>query len=150
VLPDPYASDYHNRMAIAPDGSRVLIGRLLRTDGGMCSRIGGCRPGTPVEGVLAALHDLETGQPLWSIRATVTNDYVFPTPAISPDGRYALVGLVPDGAAPLIALIALADGRTVQTVPAPGGDYAMGFARGGSTVWTHAYGVTALYDLVPR
>jgi hypothetical protein len=147
ILPDPYVDEFNNRMAIAPDGSRVLIGRLLRTKGGMCGRTGGCTPGEPVEDVLADLRDLATGQMLWSIRATVTSDYEFPTPAISPDGRYALVGLVPQGTRPVIALIAMQDGKIVQTLPAPGGDYVMGFARGGRTVWTYAYGVTALYDL---
>jgi hypothetical protein len=34
----------------------------------------------------------------------------------------------------------------VQTIPAPAGGYAMGFARGGRTVWTQGYSVTALYD----
>ncbi len=150
LLPDPYLGEFHNRMVLSPDGSRLLVGRLLRTDGGMCGfsgRMGGCRPGRPVEGVLAALHDLGSGRELWSIRATVTNDYEFPTPAISQDGRYALVGLVPTDARPLIALIAMQSGEIVQTLPAPGGDYAMGFVRDGRTVWTHAHGVTALYDM---
>jgi hypothetical protein len=95
------------------------------------------------------MHDVATGRLLWSIRATVTEDYAFPTPAISPDVRFALVGLVPDGALPHIALVRLEDGSIVQTIPAPGGDYAMGFARAGLSVWTHAYGLTALYDVQP-
>jgi hypothetical protein len=41
----------------------------------------------------------------------------------------------------------LDDGKIVQMLPAPGGKYAIGFARGGRTVWTHAYGLTALYDV---
>lgn len=147
VLANPYAVEMHNRMTIAPDGNRILIGRLLRTNGGMCGRIGGCKPGTPVEGILAALHDLDTGALVWSLRATVTNDHEFPTPAISPDGRHALIGLVPDGERLLIALVSMQDGTIVQTFPLPGADYTMGFARGGQTVWTHAYGLTALYDL---
>lgn len=148
VLVNPYAREMHNRMAISPDGNRVLIGRLLRTDGAICGRIGGCRPGKPVEGILAALHDLNTEAPIWSLRATVTNDYEFPTPAISPDGRYALVGLVPDTRA-LVALVSMRDGEIVQTIPAPGGPYAIGFAQDGRTVWTHAHGLTALYALQP-
>jgi hypothetical protein len=95
------------------------------------------------------MHDLVDGRLLWSIRATVTYDYEFPSPAISPDARFALVGLVPEGAGPLIALVALEDGRIVQTIPAPSGRYAMGFARGGLSVWTHANGLTALYDVQP-
>jgi len=147
VIVNPYAAEQNNQMVMSPDGSRVLVGPLLRTNGAICYRVGGCRPGRPVEGILAALHDLGTGQLLWSIRATVTNDLEFPAPAISPDGRYALVGLVPEERRSLIALIAMEDGKIVQTFPSPGGDYAMGFARNGQTVWTHAYGLTALYDV---
>jgi hypothetical protein len=113
----------------------------------MCDRLRGCTPGRPVEGILAALHDLETGRALWSIRATATNDYEFPTPAINPDGRTALVALMPQGDRPRIGLLSMSDGAIVQTIPAPaGGTYAMGFARGGRTVWTQGYSVTALYD----
>ena len=147
VLANPYGREMHNRMAISPDGTRVLIGRLLRTEGGRCDLTKGCRPGTPVEGILAALHDLDTGALVWSLRATVANDHEFPAPVISPDGRYALIGLVPDGERLLIGLVSMQDGKTVQTVPAPGADYTMGFVRGGQIGWIHAYGVTALYDM---
>jgi hypothetical protein len=148
VVPDhPYAGESHSRMVLSPDGSRVLIGRLLRTDGGICGRIGGCTSGRPAEGVLAALHDLETGREIWTLRATAFADYEFPSPAISQDGRYAMVGLMPGDVGPLIALISMEDGKIVQTLPAPGGAYAMGFVGGGRTVWTHAYGLTALYEL---
>lgn len=143
ILADPYADERHNRMVMSPDGSSVLVGRLLRTAGGMCGRTGGCTPGTPVEGILAALHSLETGQLIWSIRATVTNDFEFPTSAISDDGRYALVGLVLGN----IALVSMSDGKVVQTFPAPGGNYAMGFTRRGQAIWTHAHGLTALYNI---
>jgi hypothetical protein len=147
ILPDPHVGEFHNRWAISPDGSRLLIGHLLRTAGGICQRVGGCEPGRSVNGILAELRDLQSGQLLWSIRATVTSDYEFPTPAISPDGRYALIGLVPQNARPLIALVTIEDGKIVQTFPSPGGDYAMGFVRGGLTVWTHAHSMTALYDI---
>jgi hypothetical protein len=39
------------------------------------------------------------------------------------------------------------DGKILQTLPAPSGPYAVGFARGGRTVWTHSYGLTVLYEL---
>jgi hypothetical protein len=152
VLPDLYPGEWHSRMVLSRDGSRVLVGRLLRTEGGMCGRMGGCTPGRPVEGILAALHDLTTGQALWTIRATAVDDYEFPTPAISQDGRYALVGLMPQRTNPQIALVSMDDGTVVQTFPVPGGiyvtgSYAMGFVRGGRAVWTSALGLTALYEL---
>jgi hypothetical protein len=147
ALPDPYAGERDGRTILSRDGERALVGRRLRTEGGICIEpSGGCSPGRPVEGVLAALHDVTTGRELWTIRARVTNDLEFPTPAISPDGRYALVGLVPDKR-PLIALIAMDSGEIVQRLPAPGGAYAFGFANGGRTLWTHAYGLTALYEV---
>jgi hypothetical protein len=148
TMPDPYADEIGLRMVLSPDGSRVLVGQHLRTKGSVCYRANyGCVPGRAVEGILAAVHDLDTGRALWTIRATATADYEFPTPAISQNGRYALVGLMPTDARPLIALVFMDDGKIVQTFPAPGGDYAMGFMRGGRGVWTHAYGLTALYDL---
>jgi hypothetical protein len=151
VLDNPYARDLDGHIVMSPGGSRVLVTRLLRTEGAViCEHRQNCgAAGRPVEGVLAALHDLEDGRLLWSIRATVTSDYEFPAPAISPDARFALIGLVPEGARPLIALVAMEDGKIVQTIPSPGGNYAMGFSRGGLSVWTHAHGLTALYDVQP-
>ncbi|HEX8665309.1 MAG TPA: hypothetical protein VF744_14905 [Beijerinckiaceae bacterium] len=147
LIADPYSGEQHARIAISPDGTRLLVARLLRTEGGWCDRRRGCAPGKPVEGVLAALHDLADGRALWTIRATVEHDYEYPTPAIGPDGRFALVGLVPAGAPPEIGLVAMDTGAVVQRLPAPGGPYAMGFAQGGRTVWTHAHGLTALYEV---
>jgi hypothetical protein len=151
ALDNPYAADFDGHMTISPDGSRVLVARLLRTSGAMiCEHTLNCDTlGRPVEGVLAAMHDLENGRLLWSIRATVKSDHEFPAPAISPDAQFALIGLVPENTRPLIALVAMEDGKIVQTLPAPGGTYAMGFSQGGRLVWTHAYGLTALYDLQP-
>jgi len=146
-IPDPYAGEAHHQMALSPDGISVLIGRLLRTEGGRCGRTGGCKPGRPVEGILVALHDLETGKPIWTIRSTVNADYEFPAPAISEDGRFALVGLVPTNAGASIGLVSMSDGKILQTLPAPSNNYAMGFTRGGQTIWTHANGLTAIYDI---
>ncbi|HZO46740.1 MAG TPA: hypothetical protein VFB68_12655 [Xanthobacteraceae bacterium] len=148
TVPDPYPDELHNRMTLSPDGSRVLVARLLRTVGTICVRGRGCTLGKPVEGVLAALHDVATGQPVWTIRTTATGDPEYPTPAISPDGRHALIGLFPTDRA-YFALVSMERGEILQTIPAPGGAYAIGFARDGRTVWAHAYGVTALYDVNP-
>jgi hypothetical protein len=152
AMANPYTADFDGHIVMSPDGSRVLVARLLRTEGAViCEHRQNCSVvGRPVEGVLAALHDLEDGRLLWSIRATVTRDYEFPAPAISPDARFTLIGLVPEGARALIALVAIEDGKIVQTIPSPGGSYAMGFARGGLSVWTHAHGLTALYDVQPN
>jgi hypothetical protein len=148
--PYPFHGERHQRVALSPDGTRVLIRRALRTDGWIHVRGRGTISGRPVEGVLAALHDVATGERIWEIRGRVTREYTFPPPAVSPDGRYALVGLLPGDALPdqsLIGLIAMADGAVVQTFPAPSERYSMGFARDGRAVWTHDYGLTAVYDL---
>ena len=93
-----------------------------------------------MEGVLAALHDL---------RATATNDYEFPMPAISEDRRHALVALMPKRPNPQIALVSMDDGKILQTVPQPGGIYvtggtgshAIGFAQGGAAGLDHRPGI---------
>lgn len=153
TMTDPYADDFDSHMVMSPDGSRVLVARFFGPMEMICER----RPrpdcgtrGPPVEGVLAAMHDLENGRLLWSIRATVSYNYEVAFPAISPDGRFALIELPPEGARPLIALVALEDGKTIQTLPSPGGPFAMGFVRGGQSIWTHAHGLTALYDVQPN
>jgi len=146
VLPAPYARETTN-LSLSPDGSRILIGRHLRTNGWVHIRGRGTIPGEPNEGVLVAMYDIETGQELWTIRATAVRDFHFPVPAISPDGRMALVGLMPLEEIPAIGLVSMQDGRIIQRLAAPGPSYSMGFVQGGRSVWTHYFGVTALYEL---
>ena len=147
VLPDPYGIEVPpSHLVLSPDGSRVLIGRHLRTHGWIHIRGQGTIPGEPAEGVLVALHDVETGRELWTMRATAVRDFGFPAPSISPDGRTALVGLMPTEGIPPIGLLSAQDCKILQTLPAPGGAYAMGFTRGGRAVWTNAEGLTALYE----
>ena len=109
-------------MRFTPDGAGLLAVRPLQTVGGTsCRHAGmGCGPGRPVEGVLAALHDVRTGAVRWRIRARVISDEGFPMPAISPDGRFALIGLPrTEGAGRRLALVRMTDGRIVQELPAP-------------------------------
>ena len=146
VLPAPYPRETTN-LALSPDGSRILIGRHLRTNGWVHIRGQGTIPGEPNEGILVAMFDIGTGEELWSIRATAVRDFHFPVPAFSSDGRMALVGLMPTEEITAIGLVSSQDGRILQRLPAPGASFSMGFVRGGRTVWTHANGVTALYEL---
>ena len=154
ALANPYAAHVDGHIVMSPDGSRVLVARLLRVQETICERSRSCpaqAPAEPFEGVLAAMHDITDGHLLWTIRATVSRNYELPVPAISPDGRFALIALPPEGTGPLlIALVALDDGKIVHTIPSPGAPAAMGFARGGELVWTHAHGLTALYDVQPN
>lgn len=147
ILPDPYPES--TTAALSPDGARLLVARGLYVDQ-TCTITGeDCRYGPPVEGPIATLHDAVTGQPLWTYRATAhRNAADAAPPAVSPDGRHALIALARTGEPPPdIGLISLQTGALVQTLPAPGKDYVMGFARDGRVVWTHARGVTAVYDV---
>lgn len=156
-LVDPYPEQsYGNRLAISPDGSRVLVGRQLVCEAGSAGIDDAQQRRTAfwndkckaVESDIAALHDLETGRQIWSIRATVNRASQVPAPAISDDGRYALVALPPDPPRSPIALISMNDGKIVQTLPSPGGGLdAMGFLQGGRTMWTHSFGMTVYYDV---
>lgn len=156
-LVDPYPEQRHgNRLTISPDGSRVLVGRQLVCEAGVADsdnagqrrtafQVQNCKP---VESDIAALHDLETGRQIWKIRAAVNRPSQVATPAISDDGRYALVALPPDQPRSPIALISMNDGKVVQTLPSPGESVdSMGFLPGGRTVWTHSRGLTAFYDI---
>jgi hypothetical protein len=155
--PYPARQESHNKMTISRDGSRLLVARL-HCDGGY----GNVRQGDgiaqrrpvppsckPVESVIAALHDLETGRKIWDIRAIVHRPALFPNPAISDDGRYAVVGLPYNGPHSQIALISMDDGKIVQTFrsPAQVSLNSIGFLQGGHGVWIHSDGVTVLYDL---
>ena len=141
------------KMTISLDGSRILVGRRACDDGFDVSdgvrqrRSAAWDKCKPVESVIAALHDLETGRQIWSIRATGDRASEHPAHALSDDGRYALVWLPSAPPRSLNALISMNDGKIVQTLPSPGGLYSMGFLHGGRTVWTHGQGVTAFYDV---
>jgi hypothetical protein len=149
VLRDPCPRDpyFGPRFSLTPDGAGILFACNLRTDGAEHIRGGGTIPGKPVEGVLVALHDINTGRELWTIRATAVWDYTFPAPVICPDGGTALIGLMPKDGPPPIGLISMKDGRILQTIPTLGVPCTLGFARRGKVVWLYSNGSTALYDV---
>ena len=147
---EPYYSPSKTHIALAPDGSSALVTNSLQPAGTECGRTGGCTKGTPVEGVLASLHDLGSGAAIWNIRATVEDAQDYPVPAISPDGRYALIGLVPPNYTQGIGLVSMKDGRIVQTIPwRLGLNDTIGFSQAGHMVWFQSGAVTALYDFDP-
>ncbi|QOG17726.1 MULTISPECIES: hypothetical protein [Bradyrhizobium] len=165
ILASPYPDrgERHNKMVISRDGSRLLVARL-RCDAGTVDVETGppfrrrplspaCKP---VESVVAALYDLDTGHQLWDVRATVNRPGFYPNPAISEDGRYALVGLPYEGtdAPAAIALVSMSDGKVVQRIRPPGSGPvdAIGFLGGDRGIWIHDYieGSTALYAFDSR
>jgi hypothetical protein len=162
ILPNPYpVEERDNKMAISRDGTRLLVARL-RCDGGYdeieesnLQRRPPIPPCKPVEGVIAALYDLDTGRRLWDVRETVLRLNLYPNPAISEDGRYALVGLpynAPPDPHPQVALISMEDGKIVQRFRSAGSGSldSIGFLAGDRGVWVSSGGVTALYDLHRR
>lgn len=94
-LPDAYPGD-NLRTTLTPDGGRVLVARGL-SPGMVCSEGGprrGCYPmGPPVSGPFAALHDLQTGRALWTLTGQAATSIPSIQPAISPDGRVAVIAL---------------------------------------------------------
>jgi hypothetical protein len=163
ILPNPYSDPQEgsNKMSISRDGSRLLLARIHCDAGGVgydsnLQRGHSSPPCKPVESVIAALYDLDTGRQLWDVRATVPRLDFYPNPAISEDGRYALVGLPYDGPGPhtQIALISMDDGKIVQRFrsPGPGSLNSIGFLQGDRGVWVRSdsEGVTSLYDLHAR
>jgi hypothetical protein len=163
ILSNPYSDpqEGNNKMAISRDGSRLLLARLHCDAGGVgydsnLQRGHSSPPCKPVESVIAALYDLDTGRQLWDVRATVPRLDFYPNPAISEDGRYGLVGLPYDGPGPhaQIALISMDDGKIVQRFRSlgPGSLNSIGFLQGDRGVWVRSdsTGETALYDLRAR
>jgi hypothetical protein len=156
VLPDPYPmQDQSNReieTAISPDGSRLLIVRQYHRVGRNCvdPYHGPCSPGPSLDGVLAAYHDLETGRAIWTYRVRITVPGIgwYPTPALSDDGRYALIGLPPSDSTDQnsVALVSTSDG-SVQQQFRGGSKIAIGFGRGSRQLWIHDRGLTAVYAL---
>ncbi|HEY0627563.1 MAG TPA: hypothetical protein VGD10_12665 [Allosphingosinicella sp.] len=118
-----------------------------------------CRPRQRTEMTLAAMHDAVTGDVIWSFRWKFDPQDETPSSAISPDNRFALVGLVPTDIAEnetfsvlyskrrSIAVVSLKSGAILQTIPAPSGNYAMGFAEAGKTVWVQNVNSVTLYSV---
>jgi len=73
-------------------------------------------------------------------------------PAISPDGRFALIGLPrTEGAGRRLALLRMTDGRIVQELPAPplpwfGKPDEIGFS-GTNRFWVRSANLTAFYRI---
>ena len=152
ILPDPYRSDQGITTAISADGARLLVIRNSHRVTVICPYVPPCGPpGPPVDGVLAALHDLETGRAIWTHRVRITiPGLAYPIPELSDDGRYALIGLPPTNETiPYdLALISMRDGSVKQRFPvAEGGKPTTGFARGSRRMWINISGLTTVYAL---
>lgn len=132
--PSPYPDDGFNRLVFVPGGERLLVLRPLEPKGlNIQCHMPPCPrppPPTPVTGSIAELLEVSTGRVLWRLRARVEsfwNQGV--SPAVSGDGRFALIPLPPDDGWLPIALVDMRSGRIVQTIaPARDGSYPYGLA----------------------
>lgn len=136
-------------MALSADGRRLLLTPLLQADGIICERATSCPKPKPVEGPYAALYDLESGARLWELRATASDFWSSPSPALNADGSLALVGLPPDGRDlwPRVALVSTRTGRIVQTMcAADSSSNALTFLPDGRPA-LGGVGLVGIYDL---
>jgi len=133
------------RPALTQDGTSILVSNPLSASGMICeiwSRQK-CPPPTPVTGLIAAAHSLSSGKRIWVLRGTATRmGGSYPTPAVSPDGRLAMIGL-PANDQFQIALISMKDGQILQRFRPPwtsevvvsfSPNGSLAFVSGGSTV----------------
>lgn len=149
VLPYPTPAEQFTRGALLPSGATYLLTRELKPIGDelICeiwSR--SCPPAPPPQprtGPLLELRDLASGQLRWTLTATAVRGWSGGVLEVSPDGRYALVSYPPNGGANEVAIVRLADGALVGTLPLPA-DQA-GFTEGGRTIWVRAAGAIRLY-----
>ncbi|WP_421855037.1 YncE family protein [Novosphingobium sp.] len=129
--------------AIMPDGSALLIARALSANGPICEHNPECPPPAPQTGVVAELKSLSTGAVQWRITGTATAFSNPDPPAISPDGRYALITLprLAGSGGANTALISMEDGRILQTIRNPWSSAcAMGFTPDGRRAWVSGDG----------
>jgi hypothetical protein len=128
------------KFAVSPDLKTVLIAHDLSAAGIICEYNGRvprrpeCESRTPQHGAIADLWNIETGRKLWSITGTAFNFSRSYKPAISPDGRFALVTM-PVGKnsnEETIALVSMVDGHEIQRFNKPEAfDFALRFGRDG-------------------
>ncbi len=131
--------------ALTPDGTAVLMTNMIRANGVICEHNPNCPAPTPVEGVWSALYDLESGRARWEMRGRAENFGSADPPAISPDGRYALMQLPPTNEIQALALVSMRDGAVLQRFPIWLKSY--GFTRDGRVAWLEYGGLLAFYRL---
>ncbi len=116
-LPHP-REDNSNYMALSPDGSKLLVLRLLKlpTFYNACAP-DGIAPPPPVTGPIAEYYNLRTRQLIWQAPATVRDLWIQrASPVISADAKYALLNVPSGGCKQAVAILDMASGRVVQTV----------------------------------
>jgi hypothetical protein len=146
-LPNPYPP--HTKHVLSPDGQRVVVTPPFPSES-YCPRVPPCHIGPVMSGVVAALHDVQTGNLLWTLEGRSEWGRNIPPPAFSPDGGHVLVGMPVLAGESYVAVVEVRGGRVVQRLNTfEGTNYAIGFTADGEQAWVSANGVVALYDVGP-
>ena len=130
------ASELYTQFAISPDGRSVLVMKNLSATGVICEQNPNCPPPTPSTGAIAELREMSTGKLIWSILGTAKRFSSSDRPAISPNGRYALISMPASERGPTTALVSMQSGRVLQQIPDPWtSECAVGFSQDSKTAW---------------
>jgi hypothetical protein len=142
-------------LSLTPDSKSILVMRNLSATGIICENYGQspsrCPAATPQTGVVAELLDVVSGRRIWAINGKAENFSGSYRPAVSPDGRYALITMPADKSGkPHIALISMRDGGILQRLNSPwGSECTLGFGRDSKTAWMSGGSGIVKYRLTP-
>lgn len=147
-LDHPY--DWRARFVLSPEGAS-LIALLDHPAYVSCDRLGQrCMSSGPVEGRVAAMHDLATGAVRWTLEVVADHSRRMPDATFSPDGRLALVGVPTVDAKKAFVVLDAETGAELQRVGAGNaGDvpYSMGFTAAGDMIWVSLSNRTIFYHV---
>lgn len=139
---------WHTPYALSPDGQSVLIMRGLSATGIICERNPKCPPPTPSTGVIAELRDVRSGKVIWSVTGTAPTFSNDSMPAISPNGRYALISMPTSHQGETAALIKMASGEILHKIPSSGAFHSrFGFSSDNRVAWVSGYSRLAEYRI---
>ena len=141
------------KIALAPGSQQLLISYPLSASGMICEYHGrnstSCPPPTPVTGPVAGLVDVKTGRARWQLRGTAESFEHYPEPVISPDGRYALIG-IPRRDGHDVALISLVNGKILQTLPGIWSEWSVAFGADSRHFFVTGGSFVASYKIAER
>ncbi|BCG70635.1 hypothetical protein MesoLj113a_17930 [Mesorhizobium sp. 113-1-2] len=135
---------------LSPDGLNVLLMGNLSATGPICEFGNACPDPTPVTGMIAELREISTGQLVWRIHGTAYEFQSGAAPAVSADGRYALISM--PGHTSTSALVEMATGKIVQQIGTlqHAGPQRLGFSPQSNVAWVVAGTLMATYQLTDR
>jgi hypothetical protein len=135
---------------LSPDGLNVLLMGNLSANGPICEFGNRCPDPTPVTGMVAELREISTGKLFWRIDGTAYQFNSDAAPAVSADGRYALISM--PGHKATIALVEMATGKIVQQIGTlqHAGPQRLGFSPQSNIAWVVAGTLMATYQRTDR